>query len=99
MVHTLLSALLAVPLAQPARTSADPPGMAASSAEGSSTVRIVQMAPAGDVVHIFSHIRKTYRVQWVVLEGGGPAPPCLASPTHCQAARPGGGGEIGRAHV
>jgi A/G-specific adenine glycosylase len=24
---------------------------------------------AGDVVHVFSHIKKTYRVQWVLLEG------------------------------
>ena len=63
--------------------------MAASSAEGSSTLRIVKIAPAGDVIHIFSHIRKTYRIQWVVLEGGGAAPPCLASPT--QAAPPVGG--------
>jgi len=28
---------------------------------------------------VFSHIRKTYRVQWVVLEGGGPSPPALAT--------------------
>lgn len=89
--HTLLSALLAVPLPQgAARTSADPPPRtAASSAEGSSTLRIVKIAPAGDVIHVFSHIRKTYRIQWVVLEGGGAAPPCLASLT--QAARPVGG--------
>lgn len=34
--------------------------------------------PAGDVLHIFSHIRKTYRVQWVVLEGGpSEEPPAL----------------------
>lgn len=32
-------------------------------------IRIVQMKPAGDVLHIFSHIRKTYRIQWVLLEG------------------------------
>ena len=29
---------------------------------------------AGDVLHIFSHIRKTYRVQWVLLEGGSKLP-------------------------
>ncbi|KAI0071266.1 DNA glycosylase [Panus rudis PR-1116 ss-1] len=41
-------------------------------------LRVVQVKPAGDVIHIFSHIRKTYRVQWVVLEGGGDKPPSLA---------------------
>lgn len=30
--------------------------------------------PAGDVLHIFSHIRKTYRVQWVKLIGGDQPP-------------------------
>ncbi|KAH7926964.1 DNA glycosylase [Leucogyrophana mollusca] len=39
--------------------------------------RIVHIKPAGDVVHVFSHIKKTYRVQWVVLEGGGNDPPEL----------------------
>jgi A/G-specific adenine glycosylase len=34
-------------------------------------VRVKKIQLAGDVLHIFSHIRKTYRVQWVVLEGGG----------------------------
>lgn len=24
----------------------------------------------GDIVHVFSHIRKTYRVQWVTVKGG-----------------------------
>jgi A/G-specific adenine glycosylase len=33
--------------------------------------------PVGDVVHVFSHIKKTYRVQWVLLEGT-PDPPQLA---------------------
>jgi len=28
---------------------------------------------------VFSHIKKTYRVQWVLLEGGGSEPPLLAS--------------------
>ncbi|THH30990.1 hypothetical protein EUX98_g3175 [Antrodiella citrinella] len=32
--------------------------------------RIVKAKPAGDVLHIFSHIKKTYRVQWVLLVGG-----------------------------
>ena len=30
------------------------------------------------MIHIFSHIKKTYRVQWVLLEGGTPDPPILA---------------------
>ena len=38
---------------------------------------IVHVKPAGDVVHVFSHIRKTYRVQWVLLKGGGDEPPKL----------------------
>jgi len=41
--------------------------------------RLVKIERAGDVLHVFSHIRKTYRVQWVVLEGGGGTkPPELA---------------------
>ncbi|OSD08754.1 DNA glycosylase [Trametes coccinea BRFM310] len=40
--------------------------------------RVAKIVPAGDVLHVFSHIRKTYRVQWVVLEGGSSdAPPAL----------------------
>ena len=35
---------------------------------------VSKIIPIGDVVHVFSHIRKTYRVQWVVVEGGS-APP------------------------
>lgn len=42
-------------------------------------VAIVKIKPAGDVLHIFSHIRKTYRIQWVLLEGGGSIPPPLAN--------------------
>ncbi|KAL0958163.1 hypothetical protein HGRIS_000327 [Hohenbuehelia grisea] len=32
--------------------------------------RISAVEPAGDVLHVFSHIRKTYKVQWVLIEGG-----------------------------
>jgi A/G-specific adenine glycosylase len=32
----------------------------------------------GDVDHVFSHIKKTYRVQWIILEGGQ-GPPELAT--------------------
>jgi len=38
---------------------------------------IARIQPVGDVLHIFSHIRKTYRVQWVVLEGGVSPPSIL----------------------
>ncbi|KAH9923296.1 DNA glycosylase [Amylocystis lapponica] len=69
--HALLATLLASPPA-PARTSGD-------RRAGSGALRIAQIAPAGDVLHVFSHIRKTYRAQWVLLEGGGPAPPALAA--------------------
>jgi A/G-specific adenine glycosylase len=41
-------------------------------------LQISKIKPAGDVIHVFSHIKKTYRVQWVVLEGGGSEPPLLA---------------------
>ncbi|KAG9312054.1 DNA glycosylase [Chiua virens] len=39
--------------------------------EEGTTLQIVHVKPARDVVHVFSHIRKTYRVQWVLLKGGG----------------------------
>ncbi len=43
------------------------------------SLRIAGIRPGGDVIHIFSHIKKTYRVQWIVLEGGGKEPPSLTS--------------------
>lgn len=42
--------------------------------------RIRHVKHAGDVLHIFSHIRKTYRVQWVKIDGGE-APPTLSEGT------------------
>ncbi|KAJ6571712.1 DNA glycosylase [Mycena capillaripes] len=42
------------------------------------SLRITKVQSAGDVVHVFSHIKKTYRVQWVLLEGTPNIPP-LAS--------------------
>ena len=49
-----------------------------------STLRISKVVPAGDVLHVFSHIRKTYRIQWVLLLGNrdddnGP-PPLVSDP-------------------
>lgn len=35
----------------------------------SESYHIVNTTPVGDVIHVFSHIKKTYRVQWVLLEG------------------------------
>ncbi|KAK0233868.1 DNA glycosylase [Armillaria fumosa] len=40
---------------------------------------IIKTQLAGDVVHVFSHIRKTYRLQWVVIEGRD-EPPEAAMP-------------------
>jgi hypothetical protein len=55
-----------------------------NSAAGSDTgsLRITKDDEVGDVLHIFSHIRKTYRVRWVVLEGGDNEPPSLRPQTH-----------------
>ena len=39
---------------------------------------VSKIIPIGDVVHVFSHIRKTYRVQWVIVNGGL-APPKVVS--------------------
>ncbi|KAI6115963.1 DNA glycosylase [Pisolithus sp. B1] len=32
--------------------------------ETTGTLRVAMIKPVGDVVHVFSHIKKTYRVQW-----------------------------------
>ena len=41
---------------------------------------VTQIHPVGEVVHVFSHIRKTYRVSWVVLTGSGGPPALKAAP-------------------
>ncbi|KAH9477783.1 Adenine DNA glycosylase [Psilocybe cubensis] len=41
---------------------------------------IAEIQPVGDVVHVFSHIKKTYRIQLVVLEGGVKPPAILENP-------------------
>ncbi|KIY73366.1 DNA glycosylase, partial [Cylindrobasidium torrendii FP15055 ss-10] len=38
---------------------------------------VQHVKPVGDVLHLFSHIRKTYRAQWVKLSGGGTEPPAI----------------------
>ncbi|KAM5533579.1 hypothetical protein V8D89_012795 [Ganoderma adspersum] len=58
-----------------AATAAD-----ATAGAGAGALRVVKLVPAGDVLHIFSHIRKTYRAQWVVLEGGSGPPPLAQQP-------------------
>lgn len=67
---TLLSSLIKSPLLDLRFGAEDTTGCTA--------LRLVKIERAGDVLHVFSHIRKTYRVQWVVLEGGGTCPPELA---------------------
>jgi A/G-specific adenine glycosylase len=39
---------------------------------------VSKIIPIGDVVHVFSHIRKTYRVQWVIVNGGLTPPQILS---------------------
>jgi A/G-specific adenine glycosylase len=70
----LLSCLIKSP---PPPVDSQPKPKAADTAQ-SGIPRLVKIERAGDVLHVFSHIRKTYRVQWVVLEGGGANPPELA---------------------
>jgi A/G-specific adenine glycosylase len=48
-----------------------------SNPTSSPLLRVTRVKEADDVLHIFSHIRKTYRVRWVLLEGGSDAPPQL----------------------
>ncbi len=84
IADSLLAALLTSPPppaaksdGQTARRTAAPPAPAAP-ARTPAPLRVAKIVPAGDVLHIFSHIRKTYRVQWVVLEGGtSEEPPAL----------------------
>jgi A/G-specific adenine glycosylase len=37
-------------------------------------LQIKSIQPVGDVVHSFSHIKKTYRAQWIILGGGETLP-------------------------
>jgi hypothetical protein len=37
-------------------------------------LKVAKVAQVGDVVHVFSHIKKTYRTQWILLEGGTQPP-------------------------
>lgn len=40
-------------------------------------LRTVKIQQVGSVLHVFSHIKKTYQVQWVLLKGGGDKPPAF----------------------
>ncbi|KAI0777223.1 DNA glycosylase [Trametes elegans] len=82
----IADALLSVLLASPPSAHSAAPLQAttrrkAPPASSPRSVRVAKVVPAGDVLHVFSHIRKTYRVQWVLLEGGGDGaddPPALS---------------------
>ncbi|KAJ4468804.1 DNA glycosylase [Lentinula aciculospora] len=45
-----------------------------------SEYHIINVTPMGDVPHTFSHIQKTYRVQWVVIKGGSKPPQLKCGP-------------------
>lgn len=69
--HTILTELLQSPVIHAGSADSSSTSVSKSSNDA---VRISDIQQAGDVVHVFSHIRKTYRVQWVVLEGGTDPP-------------------------
>ena len=75
--HTLLSTLLVAPPQPYSNTTGEVNETA--EADATNSVKITKITPGGEVVHIFSHIKKTYRLQWVILEGGGSSPPMLRS--------------------
>ncbi|KAK0208996.1 DNA glycosylase [Desarmillaria ectypa] len=70
ILRAQLSSLLQSPIRVPESTGKD---------QTDASCRIVKIQTAGDVSHVFSHIRKTYRVQWVITEGGD-EPPETAMP-------------------
>ncbi|KAI9459169.1 DNA glycosylase [Lactarius psammicola] len=78
---TLLSSLIKSPPLDPRSEAED--------TTGPSTLRLVKIERAGDVLHVFSHIRKTYRVQWVVLEGGTRPPELARRSTSAVPRKPG----------
>ncbi|KAG0699354.1 DNA glycosylase [Suillus ampliporus] len=66
--YTLLQELLMHP-PHPSHNEKEPSKKPTNSKTSYRVPKITQVMPAGDVVHVFSHIKKTYRVQWVLLEG------------------------------
>lgn len=75
--NTLLNDLLKSPPAAYTPSNFFAPKAKPENSKIDSVLKIKKIKPVGDVIHIFSHIKKTYRVQWVVLEGGGVEPPEL----------------------
>jgi len=73
---TLLSELLSTPLESDSAKEKKASG-SSDLPDDVDSLRITKIQPAGDVVHVFSHLKKTYRVQWVLLEGGRINPPKL----------------------
>ena len=69
VLSKLLSGFLSAPTAQE---------LPESEHEISEKPEIIRIHPVGDVLHIFSHIRKTYRVQLIILEGGDKPPVTLS---------------------
>lgn len=65
--YTLLQELLVQPPSS--HSNKVPLKKSATSNSSYNVPEVIQVTSAGDVVHIFSHIKKTYRVQWVLLEG------------------------------
>lgn len=76
MPQKLLSVLLSSPLAA-CEVSPTLVKRSGEQSRSAAAYRITKIIPAGDVRHVFSHIKKTYRVQWVLVIGGN-SPPELA---------------------
>jgi A/G-specific adenine glycosylase len=80
--YTLLQELLMHPPSSP--SDKEP-----SKSKSYNVPKVIQVMSAGDVVHVFSHIKKTYRVQWVLMEGDE-LPPLRLAVTPDQATRENG---------
>ena len=78
IVNKLLPSLLVHP-PSPWRKGSQPKSMGGTTSD---IVRIMTMKAVGDVVHVFSRIKKTYCVQWVILEGGEDESPELHEEPH-----------------
>ncbi|PBL00334.1 DNA glycosylase [Armillaria gallica] len=78
ILRAQLSALFQSPIRVPGSTDIE---------QSDPSCAIVKIQPAGDVIHVFSHIRKTYRVQWVIIEGGDEPPETVQpqGPSHGRA--------------
>lgn len=68
-LHAVAHELLGQLLAHPPESTIQ---IAKEKEDSGAIVKKIELA--GDVLHVFSHIRKTYRVQWVLLEGGTDLP-------------------------